>query len=115
MMRAPMRTLALMGAGFVVWACGLVAVYSAVSLGCGRAPGSAIATALLHPFLVALALATVVVAAWVAWRLATAAKREGQAQRTTGFVLDVAFHAALAATVSAGFTFSGLAFLSPCG
>ena len=110
-----MRTLALLGAGFGLWACGLVAVYSALSVGCELSGDPGGAHPLERAILLVLALATVAAIALVAWCIAKRRKREHDAPGPQAFVLEVAFHASVAATAAAAFTFSGLTLLPTCG
>lgn len=115
-MRSP-HMLVLLGAGFSVWAAGFVAVYAVLSLGCEREwhALSIGPLSLQRTILLGLGLTTVAAAAWVAWQLADRRRREGDMSGAAAFVLTVAYHAALAATVATAFTFSGLTLLPPCG
>ena len=110
------RTLALLAAGFAVWALGFAVLYAVLSLGCalgwdrvGLGPVS-----LQRAILLALALAALLAAVLVARRLAVLSPDGSDADGPTAFVLTVSRYGALAAVPATAFTFLGVTMLSTC-
>lgn len=109
--------LPLLGAGFVVWSVGFVAVYGVLSLGCEAGWDT---VPLLGPvtlqraILVGLSLATAAATAGVTLLLARRRTAAGDESGPTSFLRVIAFHASVAATASVFVTFSGVAVLSSC-
>lgn len=110
------RTLALLGAGFAVWAIGFAVLYAILSLGCalgweraGLGPVS-----LQRAVLLALALAALLATALVARRIAAVPPAASGADGPGAFVLTVSRYGALAAVPATAFTFLGVTMLSTC-
>lgn len=108
--------LPLLGAGFVVWSVGFVAVYGVLSLGCAAGwdtiPLGPVT--LQRAILVGLSLATAAATAGVTLLLARRRTAAGDESGPTSFLRVIAFHASVAATASVFVTFSGVAVLSSC-
>lgn len=107
--------LALLGAGFAIWAAGFVIVYAVLSFGCASGWDSvhlgpvSVQRATLVALAVITALATMLLAALL-WTRPSRTDDQGPLE----FIRTTAFNLALAAIGAVMFTFSGVATLSTC-
>ncbi len=116
-MNAPRSShLALLGAGFGIWAAGFLAIYGLLSLGCASGWDSVH----LGPFtlqrvvLAALALATLAAAALAMRFLNSHRHLRDQENPISEFLTTTAFYLTIASAGAIVFTFSGIVALSTC-
>ena len=116
-MNAPRSShLALLGAGFGIWAAGFLAIYGLLSLGCA----SGWESVRLGPFslqrlvLAALAIATLAATALAIRLLNSRRHLRDQENRISDFLITTALYLTIASAGAIVFTFSGIVALSTC-